>query len=104
MTDLCNEIETFGKGIGNASRYRIVEALFKGPRTVGQLVKTVRQSQPLVSQHLKTLKECNIVTDERRGQEVIYSLNSEYVLTLLKNLTKEVKKPNYAKASSGRKG
>jgi DNA-binding transcriptional ArsR family regulator len=92
MTDLCNEMEKFGKGVGNASRYRIIEALFKGPRTVGQLVKTVKQSQPAVSQHLKTLKGCGLVTDERQGQEIFYSLNTEYVLTLLKNLASEVKK------------
>lgn len=91
MTDLCNEVEKFGKGVGNASRYRIIEALFKGAKTVNQLVKIVKQSQPAVSQHLKTLKACNIVTDERQGQEVVYSLNSEYILNLLKNLTSEMR-------------
>lgn len=92
MTDLCNEIQKFGKGIGNTSRYRIVEALFKGGKTVSELVKAVKLSQPAVSQHLRTLKESSIVVDERRGQEVFYSLNTEYVLILLKNLTAEVSK------------
>lgn len=90
MTDLCNEIEKFGKGIGNTSRYRIVEALFKGSKTVSQLVKAVKQSQPLISQHLKTLKANDIVLDERRGKEVFYSLNSKYIVGLLKNLTQEI--------------
>jgi len=94
MTDLCNQIEKFGKGIGNTSRYRVVEALFKGPKTVGQLVKAVKQSQPLVSQHLKTLKSCNIVVDERKGQEVVYSLNTRYVLGLIKSLANEIGKKN----------
>jgi ArsR family transcriptional regulator len=92
MTDLCNEIQKFGKGIGNTSRYRIVEGLFKGKKTVSELVKVVKLSQPAVSQHLRTLKESNIVVDERQGQEVFYSLNTEYVLVLLKNLTAEVAK------------
>lgn len=92
MLDLCAEIEQFGKGIGNASRYRLIEALFRGPKTVTQLIRAVKLSQPAVSQHLKTLKASNIVTDERRGQEVLYSLNAEYVLTLLKNLIGEVSK------------
>ena len=92
MSDFCREIETFGKGIGNASRYRIVEALCKEPKTVSQLVKMVKQSQPLTSQHLKTLKANNIVMDERRGKEVFYSLNSEYVLGLLKNLSEQVRR------------
>ena len=90
MPDLCNEIEKFGKGIGNTSRYRIVEALFHGPKTVGQLVKAVKLTQPAVSQHLRTLKACNIVLDARHGQAVSYSLNNEYVLKLLKSLSSEL--------------
>lgn len=39
MTDLCREIAQMGKGIGNENRYRILEALMKGPRTVGQIAK-----------------------------------------------------------------
>lgn len=92
MSDLCNEIEKFGKGIGSTSRYRIVEALFKGPKTVGQLVETVGLSQPLVSQHLKVLKETDVVTDERQGQEVLYTLNTQYITTLLTSLVKKMDK------------
>ncbi|HUZ92576.1 MAG TPA: metalloregulator ArsR/SmtB family transcription factor [Candidatus Paceibacterota bacterium] len=90
MSDLCNEIQKFGKGIGNASRYRIVEALFGGPKTVNQLVRSVHLTQPAVSQHLKTLKACEIVKDERHGQEVLYELNTRYVLGLLKALSSDV--------------
>ncbi len=92
MADVCKEIEKFGKGIGNASRYRIVQALLNGRKTVGELVKIVGLSQPAVSQHLKTLKNCNLVVDERRGQEVLYALNGQYMLGLLKNLSDSVHK------------
>ncbi len=97
MTDLCNQIEKFGKGLGSTSRYRIIEALFTGPKTVSQLVKTVRQSQPAVSQHLKMLKGCNLVTDLRQGQEVLYSLNTKHILTLLKSLASEVTRKERSK-------
>jgi len=90
MSPLCNEIERFGKGIGNAARYRIVEALAKGPQTVSKLVKAARLSQPAVSQHLKTLKASKLVEAKRTGQEVVYSLNAPYVLRLLTSITKEV--------------
>lgn len=36
MTDLCEAMKKFGKGIGSAERYRIVEALFSGPKTAGE--------------------------------------------------------------------
>lgn len=90
MSDLCNEINKFGKGIGNESRYRILEALFDGSRTVSELVLATGQSQPAVSQHLRTLKESDLVTDERCGQEVRYTINAKYMLTLLKHLTEEL--------------
>jgi ArsR family transcriptional regulator len=94
MADLCADINKFGKGLGNASRYRIVEALLKGRKTVGELVTIVKLSQPAVSQHLKVLRESDLVVDERRGQEVFYAVNAEHMLELLKKLTKNVQKQN----------
>ncbi len=91
MTTLCDEINKFGKGIGSAPRYKIVEALFSGGKTVSELVKKTALSQPLVSQHLKILKETGLVTDERQGQEVRYTLNTEHMFDLLKRLTTEVR-------------
>lgn len=90
MSALCDEVEKFGKGIGNVSRYTIIEALLRGERTVSELVLITKLSQPLVSQHLKTLKNSNLVTSVRRGQEVFYSVNNVYILELLKNLTTEM--------------
>lgn len=92
MGDLCGEINKFGKGISNEARYRIVEALLKGRKTVGELTKIVKLSQPAVSQHLKVLKHSNLVVDERRGQEVFYTVDAEYMLNLLTILTKDVVK------------
>ncbi len=92
MTDLCKEIEKLGKGIGSVPRYRILQALMKGRKTVNELVQIVKLSQPAVSQHLKTLKSCALVIDERRGKEVSYAINTEYTVDLLKNLVHDFKK------------
>ncbi len=91
MTDLCEAMNKFGKGIGSTPRYRIVEALFSGSKTVGELAKKTKQSQPLVSQHLRVLKETGLVQDERRGQEGFYTLNAEHTIRLLKRLSEELK-------------
>ena len=88
----CEEIEKFGKGIGNSSRYAIVEVLLKGPQTVTELVDAVKMSQPAVSQHLKTLKETGLVSDTRQGQKILYALNTEHMLKLLTALSKDVQK------------
>ena len=52
-------------------------------------MKVAKLSQPAVSQHLKTLKACNLVVDERRGQEVFYAVNAEYLLELLARLSSD---------------
>ena len=91
MTDLCEAMNKLGRGIGSASRYRIVEALFSGSKTVGELAEKTKQSQPLVSQHLRILKEVGLVRDERQGQEVLYTLNTEHTIHLLKRLSGELK-------------
>ncbi len=98
MTDLCKDVEKFGKGIGSVPRYRIVEALFSGGKTVGELAKKTKLSQPLVSQHLRVLKETGLVQDERQGQEVSYTLNAEHTIRLLKRLTQELKPKKKQKA------
>ncbi len=91
MADLCEAMNKFGKGIGCAPRYRIAEALFSGPKTVSELAEKTKQSQPLVSQHLRVLKETGLVQDERQGQEVLYTLNAEHTILLLKRLSEELK-------------
>lgn len=91
MGDLCGEMEKFGKGIGSVPRYRIVEALFLGSKTVGELAKKTKLSQPLVSQHLRVLKETGLVRDDRQGQEVRYTLNIEHTMRLLKRLSEELR-------------
>lgn len=92
MPDLCDAMNKFGKGIGSAPRYRIVEALFSGGTTVGALAKKTKQSQPLVSQNLRTLKEAGLVRDERRGKTVLYTLNAEHMIGLIKRLSEELER------------
>ncbi|HVM77120.1 MAG TPA: metalloregulator ArsR/SmtB family transcription factor [Candidatus Paceibacterota bacterium] len=91
MPTNCKEIERFGKGIGNEARYRILQALLKGRKTVSELVTIARLSQPAVSQHLKTLKASELVIDERRGKEVFYAVNAEYLLELLARLSQDAR-------------
>jgi ArsR family transcriptional regulator len=92
MTDLCKEINNFGKSIGNETRYRILQALLKGDKTVNELVGMFHISQPAISQHLKNLKQSKLVTDQRKGQEIYYSVNAAHTLKLLAELVKNMEK------------
>ncbi len=90
MSPLRKEMEQLGKGIGNANRYRILEVLMRGSRTVGEIAASVKLPQPSVSQNLKVLKASNLVVDERRGKEVYYSVHVAYMAKLLKKLVEDV--------------
>lgn len=92
MSDLCKEIARMGKGLSSENRYRILETIMNGPKTVGEIAFKVNLAQPAVSQNLKVLKTANLVVDQRHGQEVYYSVNVAYMTNLLHQLAKSVNK------------
>ncbi len=71
------------RGFGDPSRLKIVESLRERPRTVGEIVQATGLSQPNVSNHLACLRECGLVTAERRGRYVLYRLSDDRVADLL---------------------
>lgn len=91
MADICEQVERFGKAIGNTTRYNLIQALVSGPKTVSELAAAADCSQSVASQHLKVLKLSDIVACGREGQEVYYRLNTGHVLGLLKSLTEDFK-------------
>lgn len=67
------------RALGSPIRLAIVSALSAEPRCVHELVDSVGVSQPLVSQHLRVLRGARLVSTERRGKEVVYTLTDEHV-------------------------
>lgn len=61
-------------GLADPNRIMILYALAQGSRSVSELCNELEMSQPLVSRHLKILRERGMVIAERRGTLVIYSL------------------------------
>jgi ArsR family transcriptional regulator len=67
-------------------RLAIVDLLADGPRCVHELVDAVGVSQPLISQHLKTLRAARLVTTERRGRETAYTLTDHHVAHVARDI------------------
>ncbi|MEA2477543.1 MAG: ArsR family transcriptional regulator, zinc-responsive transcriptional repressor [Actinomycetota bacterium] len=67
-------------------RLALVEVLSSGPRCVHELVDVLEIAQPLVSQHLKVLKNARLVSTSRRGREVVYTLTDDHVHRLIEDL------------------
>ena len=55
-------------------RIAIVLQLRESQRCVNEIVDALGVPQPLVSQHLRILKEAGVVAGERSGREVFYRL------------------------------
>lgn len=71
------------RGFADPSRLSILEALRRGPLSVGEIVETTELSQSNVSNHLSCLHDCGLVTREQRGRYVHYQLRDERVDQLL---------------------
>lgn len=56
-------------------RVAIVERLARGPMAVGELAAQLPVTRPAVSQHLKVLKDAQLVRDEARGTRRVYRLD-----------------------------
>jgi DNA-binding transcriptional ArsR family regulator len=56
-------------------RQAIVERLAERPMSVGELAARLPVSRPAVSQHLKVLKEAELVRDQAQGTRRIYSID-----------------------------
>lgn len=70
-------------GLADPNRIMILYTLSQGPRNVTELCNELEMPQPLVSRHLKVLRERGMVTTERRGTIVIYSLGDRRLVQAL---------------------
>ena len=63
---------------GNPARWRLLRELAWSDRRVGELVAALRESQPLISYHLRQLRAAGLVSARRSsfdGRDSYYSLN-----------------------------
>src|SRR5215467_12852908 len=63
--------------MGDATRRAILARLLDGPLPVGKLAGEFTVSRPAISQHLRILKQANLVTDQAEGTRRVYQLNPE---------------------------
>ena len=71
------------KALADPTRRRILELLRDGDLTAGELAEHFDISKPSLSHHLATLKSTGLVSDERRGQNIVYSLNTTVMQDLI---------------------
>lgn len=68
------------KLLGDKTRLTIVGILKRRECCVCELLDVFEMSQPSISQHLRKLKDAELIKEERKGQWIYYSLNQQYEL------------------------
>ena len=74
MHTLKIEAEAF-KVFSVETRIKIIELLKAGSLSVNTMADALGVTQSAVSQHLRVLKQAGLVTDERKGYRIFYSLD-----------------------------
>lgn len=72
------------KALADPTRRRILELLAQGDLTAGEIAAQFDMTKPSVSHHLNLLKTAGLISDQRCGQNIVYSVN----LTVFQELMK----------------
>ncbi len=81
------------KCICEETRFSILELLQKNSEmSVNDLVSKLKKDQPLISHHLRALKECNIVKTRENGKMTMYSVANKDLSKLISDIIKTSKK------------
>lgn len=88
------------KVLGNPTRLRLLHELSHSQRTVCQLTEAVGVSQPLVSQHLRSLREAGLARAERMGREMHYFLADEHVEHLVRDALAHSREENMSRSET----
>ncbi|KUO48763.1 MAG: hypothetical protein APF76_17920 [Desulfitibacter sp. BRH_c19] len=70
------------KALGEPTRLKILKILSVQSMCVCELSEVLDMLQPRVSQHLRILKEADLVVENKEGYFTFYSLNQENIVVL----------------------
>lgn len=73
------------KALGHPIRLKMVQGLMTGDGcNVNKIVDSLNLPQSTVSQHLKILKNCGIITFRKEGVKTCYKVNNDVVKNIIK--------------------
>jgi len=72
------------KALSDPTRRHILELLMEKDLTAGDIADQFDISKPSISHHLNILKNADLVLWEKKGQQIIYSLNTTVLQDIMK--------------------
>lgn len=76
------------KALNDPTRREILELLKKKDLTAGEIADHFTITKPSISHHLDLLRQAGLVTAEKEGQYVFYSINTTVMDEMIKWLIK----------------
>jgi len=68
--------QTVWKALADPTRRGIIRTLTEGSKTAGDIADEFPMTRASLSHHFNALKAADLVRTERRGQHIVYSLNT----------------------------
>lgn len=69
-------MNTIFKALNDPTRRKILKLLKERDMTAGEIADAFNITKPSISHHLDLLKRADLVSGERNGQFILYSLNT----------------------------
>ena len=83
LTDLeLDRVALHFRLLGEPMRLKILQAVCKAPRSVGEIVAATGATQANISKHLALLATAGILTREKDGQSVYYGMKDQLAVKL----------------------
>lgn len=64
------------QALSDGTRRQILRYLREQDLTAGEIADKFNISKPSISHHLNILKQADLISDRRNGQNIVYSLNT----------------------------
>lgn len=71
------------KALSDKTRREILKLLNDKDMNAGEIAKHFDMSKPSISKHLDILREAELISSEKRGQFMIYSINTTVIQEVL---------------------
>ena len=80
------------KALSDKIRREILKLLNNRDMSAGEIAEHFDMSKPSISKHLDILREAELVSSEKKGQFIIYSINTSVIQEVLGNFLEIFKK------------
>ncbi len=71
------------KALNDETRRKIIELLKEKDMNAGEIADEFNISKPSISHHLELLKRADLISGEKKGQFIMYSLNTSILEDLI---------------------